>query len=387
MPKALVRMTEKVIPADHRVFVLHPGFGYAFFQNFVERSAVYLDLPGFRAPRTWELEDRDVENRIRASVELARWYRSGGAEANRPSSDPNDFRRRSGRPSRVVSEAHTLYVSAKKGDLVIVPSKGYFSEIYVGEFSQDSDSVRTTLQQVPYRRDRIPARSVNWLHKFPRKIDLPSDVIRLTQNRQALIQIYGDAKRSIYDAAYKSYVVSIDDSSFYLGVQKERILLDDIGQISELTKFVISVFLALEAGRDDDLTEMDSQQIVERFFRRDVLVDTDVSIHSPGRLLIRTRNRLVSGFSAAVLTLTLGLAHADGEAPPKPDEVEIVGGEHENGEHEYDPDVVDYVNRMMRVFGEDKWRELIDKSKEAKENSGLTTAGTSEMLSDDGEEE
>ncbi|WP_405231753.1 hypothetical protein [Lentisalinibacter salinarum] len=223
----------------------------------------------------------------------------------------------------------------------------------------------------------MPARRVRWIDHDQRKIDLPPFVIPLMQNRQALIQLPEEAKRAVYDIAFKSYVIADDDTSFYLGVRKDHILLDDIGEIAELTNYVISAFLALEAGNGEKFALLPMREAIDGFFDRSVLADTDVEIHSPGRFLVRARRELLSGFVLAVLAITtadVGDAIASGElSPPNSVKISRIDGD---TEVEYEQEVVDYVNRMMEHFGQSTWRMLCEKSQVCRERAGLNVAAS-----------
>ncbi len=381
MTRVNVRITERVIPSEHRVFVLHPGVGYRFLDLFVAQNAVFLGLPGFERPPidAWENEERyrAIEAQVRMARARAQWYRGGRSSRSEPSSDLADHYRKSGRPIRAVSEARALYGRAQRGDLVVVPDRGYFTEIRIAELTNSPDSDVRQIQVPEFGNERVPARRVRWIDHDQRKIDLPPFVIPLMQNRQALIQLPEEAKRAVYDIAFKSYVIADDDTSFYLGVRKDHILLDDIGEIAELTNYVISAFLALEAGNGEKFALLPMREAIDGFFDRSVLADTDVEIHSPGRFLVRARRELLSGFVLAVLAITtadVGDAIASGElSPPNSVKISRIDGD---TEVEYEQEVVDYVNRMMEHFGQSTWRMLCEKSQVCRERAGLNVAAS-----------
>lgn len=368
----MVRLSDRVIPTNHNVWVIHPGPRYRFLSDFLENSRVYLDLPGFQPPEDWEkADDVTIKAQLRRAVRFASYYRSPAPRGGEPSREIEDYRVKGNRPFRLYSTARRFFDEIPKGDLVLMPSHGYFDSIRFGEFSEPPNLTRTASIPGYGRGMSVQSRSVEWLAEVDRKVDLDPDLVYLLQHKpQALIVLPSNLKSGVYDVAYRNYVIAdASTSSMYVGVDSASVLLDDIGDITMLCRYAIAAFLAAESGQAEQFGGLRYHDAILEFYDRTVLTDTDIEIHSPGRFLIRSSVERLAFVATAFLAI--GLASCESGHTEKPDMV-ITESTVEHQRH-YDEETQRTMRVIMDSLGENAWREYCDNIEACRSRSGLYT--------------
>ena len=235
----------RILPEDHRIFVLHPGEGKRLDSDFEATNSVFLDLPGISFSEAPDMNDTDMRNKLRMSRRISIWRRRGSAAKDEPSRNPDDYAIsiEAANAPRFVHEVHDLYTEAKAGDLVIVPGKGYGSTVFFGVFLNNFDK-DFTVESARYPGETIPARRVRWLPVNLAKAQFNRRLVRLMQNRQAIIQIAIEAdRREVYAHAYGDYIWK-QSSGNLLRVSKDDIDLNDLSKAVDLTNYFASQYIA-----------------------------------------------------------------------------------------------------------------------------------------------
>jgi hypothetical protein len=198
----------RVLDDNHQIFVLHPGQGKRFYSDFIANEAVFLDVPGIKFNEVPNIDSEHVRSSLRMSRAISGWYRKGKPEDKKPSRNPSDYIAKTENlpASRFMTEVKELYTTAKTGDLVIIPGQGYNTQVYIGEFIGPLDADYTiTSERYPF--EPIPARKVKFLKTNLAKWQFGARLVRLMQNRQAIIKItQDDDVRDVYEKAYGNYV-------------------------------------------------------------------------------------------------------------------------------------------------------------------------------------
>ena len=295
----------RIIPDDHKVFVLHPGQGKRFYEDFAESDAVFLDIPGIEFNEKPDPDNEELRNHLRMARRIAAWYKSGAKDDNKPSRDPADYEVKNPAVDapRFVNEVRDLYAEPRAGDLIVIPGKGYNSTVFFGEFATDFEpGFSVTSRRYPY--EKIPARRVNWLEVHLAKGQFPARLIKLMQNRQAIISITQEQDlRAIYEFAYQEYIWKETSGSF-LKVKKDVIDVKDLADAFDLTNYFACQYIALKKGELDKFLKLPFDDAIEAYYDRSYFGGVSVEIHSPGYFGRPMKDVMLAGYVSAMLALS-----------------------------------------------------------------------------------
>lgn len=148
-----------VIPDDHRVFKLFPGKTYRLAKAMHDSRHAFLDIPGLTELEGVPSEWRDAD--LLSIITEERIRREAGAHKKRK-------RKSSGisQDKRRLGFLKSLFFSARKGDLILVPlGDGFASRVAIGELLDSEGDVR----RLKYTSDDYEyetfGRRIKWLAK------------------------------------------------------------------------------------------------------------------------------------------------------------------------------------------------------------------------------
>lgn len=241
----IIDIKVKTIDESSNIWVLHPGRGKRQFDTFKQANKVFLEMPGV------DIEMDDVDNdewlrkQIRYSNEILKLYaRSNLASLNR------DIDSYSGDSDRYINSQlgnlKALYFLAKKGDLIIVPDKGHYTQIMIGEitddFSVENKMVVDNLAEMP-----VHCRNVRWLDIEATKQALSSKLSKQLENRHAIIKIFNDElKLEIFNMLYDKFIYKDNYCAYFSGERYNSREIDGIIESLELFRFVNEANLTVE---------------------------------------------------------------------------------------------------------------------------------------------
>ena len=291
----------RIIADDAQIFVLHPGRGKRFLQDFAEEKAVFLDLPGvaFVAPPL--AKAKDVQRLLRMSREIRTWRNAGG-KGDGPSRDPVKYKT-GGDRARFLHEVEDLYADAKAGDLIIAPGHGYGRTLLIGEFANNFDA---NLVVYPAREkgEKFPARKVHWLDIQASKRDFSGRLIKLFQNRQAIIRITNpDDRHEVYERTYGDYVWK-ETSGNLVRVTAEESDLHDLAKAFDLTNYFAAQYLALRKGELQQFVALPMEDALEKYYDKSYFSGVGIEIHSPGFLSRVAKSAAMSSYISVMLALS-----------------------------------------------------------------------------------
>lgn len=295
----------RILPDDHRIFVLHPGEGKRFYGDFQATDSVFLDLPGIAFSAPPDINDTNLRNKLRMARRISIWRRRGSVLDDKPSRNPDDYAVTTVavEAPRFVHEVHDLYAEAKAGDLIIVPGKGYGSTVFFGEVMNNFDP-DFTVESHRYPGESIPARKVKWLPISLAKQQFNRRLIRLMQNRQAIIQVTRENdRREIYTHAYGDYVWK-ESSGNLIRVTKDDIDLNDLNKAVDLTNYFASQYLALKKGELQLFLDMEFHEAIDAYYDKAYFGGVNVEIHSPGYFGRPMKKAAMAGYVSAMLALS-----------------------------------------------------------------------------------
>lgn len=294
----------RILPDDHRIFILHPGDGKRFYADFFETNSVFLDIPGITLPAAIDIDDEDFRNRLRMAKRISLWHR-GSKKDDEPSRDASTYQVKNPavQAPRFVHEIHDLYAEARPGDLIVIPGKGYNSTVYIGEFEGEFDpNYRVVSRRYP--DEQIPARKVKWLDVTMAKGQFSRRLIRLMQNRQAIIQVSKDEdKRDVYEFAYGEYIWK-ETSGSLIRVTEDVIDVKDLTEAFDLTNYFASQYISLRKGELDKFLQLSFHEAIEKYYDKKYFGGVSVEIHSPGYFGRPMKDVMLAGYVSAMLAIS-----------------------------------------------------------------------------------
>lgn len=294
----------RVISENNQVFVLHPGRAKMFMADFTAESAIFLDLPGISFPAPPLADSEDTQRRIKASRRYRGWHNAGRPKDNRPVMDLKQIRPYgNAEKPRIVHEVEDLYADAKAGDLVIVPGRGYGKTVLMGEVTNDFDP-DFVVHPPRYEGAQVPARRVNWLHANVAKASFSSRLIRLMQNRQAIIRVTQEADlHEVYERVYGDYVWG-ETSGNLIRVSADEVDLRDLTKAADLANYFAAQYIALKRGELDDFLNLGFEDAIDAYYDKAYFSGVAVEIHSPGFFGRIMRDAALASYVSAMIALS-----------------------------------------------------------------------------------
>lgn len=294
----------RVLEDNHQVFVLHPGENKRFYHDFIRTSSVFLDFPGLKFDRIPNINDEIDRAKIRQSQAIKGWYKKGKPADEKPNENISHFlASTTGRSaSKTASTVGQLYAEAKKGDLVVIPGRGYDTSVILGEFADDFDP--SFLVEVSrYDSHLVPARRVKALPINKLKYEFNTRLVRLMQNRQAIIKITDtNDRKDIYFQAYKTFAWK-ESSGSSISVTSQVVDLHDLNQAMALTNYFGAMHVAQESGNLEDFCRLEFHAAIEKYYNRELFGNVNIEISSPGFFNRPLRDKAMAGFISGMLVL------------------------------------------------------------------------------------
>ena len=363
----------RVIDKNHQIFILHPGDGKRFYNDFRATSMVFLDIPGAILPTSFDIDDEKPRQRWRMSRSVGGWYKGGRPATRVPSRKAEDYKvSAEGRDApRYMREVKNLYEDAKPGDLVIIPGPGYTSEVLFAEILEPFVS-DVFAEVARYNFEKIPARRVKFLKGSHAKYEFGRRAIKLMQNRQAIIRVSDDADRhEFYEHAYGDYVRG-ESSGSYMEVTKAVVDQKDLTDVLFLTNYFGAMYVALKAGELENfiaLSEKSLHKGLNAYYNRELFGDISIEVHSPGFFGRALRDPAMAGFVAAMTVMaTLAI-------DPVMATQLVVENSANSHQSVCDMTLQEDIRSTMQIVTNSHlwWDELCEMQKEASEQVGLKT--------------
>lgn len=292
----------KYISENHNVWAAHAGRNKRQYTTFLEEGVVFLETPGFPGVGIDFSNINDVRKGLRLSDNVLQWVL--GNVPNPPSrvldfyeGNPIEIHEEGARSFNAqVGNVVSLFHEAKRGDLLLVPGRGQYKSVLIGEFETDySPDDLISLPQ--YENELTPFRKINWIDVETPKRSFANYVSKRLENRHAVINL---SKRwtsnksiaeEIYKKAYDNFIWGDEAHITLLGPRYNSKDPQGIFDATELIKAVYAIFLVSERDDGSDLTDQNLAQISANFYNGEAVVDFSLNFNSPGEI----------GFGAASL--------------------------------------------------------------------------------------
>lgn len=364
MPKVVVDIRTRMIPDDHRCYILFPGEGYRLHRAMQEENSIFLDYPGLPfVPGERFQNAKDLPKRVVVSERIKEFH-DGGREGDEPVRTVKELGRHRVTDSRAQSAGRFLsfVTRLKAGDIVVVPGRDLDDEVLFGEIL-DNEIVPLKIER--YGNDALPSRRVRWI-KTVKRIDVPSWLERKIPSPNPLRQIEKTYFSAIFDIMYERYFFEGSFVCKFSVGSQEFSSLDNF-----LFQQIVLYAAALHENRMEDnianLSKLPISVVASRIEFSEDIPDQRISINSPGHIVVYARN-IIPIVAGALMTISAATgAVGDGELT-----VEIVNSVDKSAHSlECVADVQEEVLGDLNAMGYARWQELCEIESQARKRTML----------------
>jgi len=355
-----VKLDAAVLPHDHKVFKFFPGRDYEFY-DFVKRTGVaFVDVRNLDEvgddPATWDSEallKHIATDRVNRAVEQ-------GAE----------------RPARLVRSqgdkaTHTflqgLLFKAKKGDLILMPQKGYTTDVMIGQLLDDAGTVVSKQLSPEEGSVKYFGRRVKWIGAV-RKSKFSDTVIKLLHYRAAFFDIGRSNYEGVYRLTYDNFVY---EQQFFATFRTSKAIFTP--KANFLTSVWLELFEVLEEARETD-AKLGAGSIYDLVIDSDIKEsdrdDLSISVQSPG--WFRIRSLVAAPLASLALFAMAAQGVAFDQAVAATTSATVVGQADSGCMGDVDASVRDYIV----LLGKDRWEQACKLAKQAESEAQLSAAAT-----------
>lgn len=313
---ARFQLNTKIIPEDHKIWLVYAGKRRRFFDFFYTHSCIFTSNPGF-VPSANIFSD---EAQVRQFVRLTRsvYNHISGRDPNPPtrrldyySNQHGDHKTKEGRAfNSEVGNVQRLFNEVKTGDLVISPAEGHYNPMLIGEVKSPWDS--TQYQTVSkLQGENVPCRSVNWIRADLSRRDFPLNVAKALQNPHAVSEFDSKLYNDVYRTVYPSYMAS-DRSKIDLFAPKYS--GHDPTETHEgglLIKYFIAAYIADEQDRIREFADLQSSTAIQRFYDPSLVLEFRQNFNSPGEYSLVASNKRLAAVVGLAIYLSVDPAPLD----------------------------------------------------------------------------
>jgi hypothetical protein len=304
----------KFLREDVNVWLVYSGNRRRFFEDFIENSAVFLDLPGFSAnAHTFENEE-NLRRHVRMADAIREYHR--GHTSTPPSRRVGSYsglaassKDPQGRSFNAeVGNAQRMYVEAKAGDVILSPPMGHYDPFLIGMISEEWNPDQIAYARA-YGEDALPSRPVKWESLSVSRRQFPDDVAKPLQNPHAISLVDRSLYFEIFMSSFPSFVWG-DTSK--LDVYGNAYSSNDPLETYEaafLIKFFAAAYCAFEAGRIDEFNQLPPQAGILEFYDPNRVLEFRQNFNSPGKFAI------AAAAAAMGLSVAAGVAVVSDSSP------------------------------------------------------------------------
>jgi hypothetical protein len=136
------------------------------------------------------------------------------------------------------------------------------------------------------------------------KTDFSARLIRLLQNRQAIIRVTEpELRHEIYEYTYGDYVWG-ETSGNLIRVTAQDVDLNDLSKAVDLTNFFAAQYLALKKGELEKFLLLDFADAIDVYYDKAYFGGVAVEIHSPGFFGRTLKSAAMAGYISVMLALS-----------------------------------------------------------------------------------
>lgn len=351
-----VALSTFLLPDDHKVYKYFPGKSYKFHDLVAEASIALIDVRGLAKlgdPANWtddDLLDHISKDRVQRRVDAgakrpARVVRSQGDKAT-------------------LTFLRGLLFAAKKGDLIVMPDKGYTSLVQIGMFTDEPGKLKKVEAKDDTETDTYFGRRVKWVGSIEKR-KLSDPIIYLLHSRAAFFDIGRSYYEEIYSKAFDDYVY--DGQNVATFRTSKNIFTSKDNLLSSLWFELIEVLDEAKSSRTQLAFDNILDLAVESEIDEDERNDLSISVQSPG--WFRWRSATLEPLVAMAL-FTMAIASVSYEdARAATVTAQVVRQADDQCLGKVDESVKDY----LELLGKDRWEQACKLAVKANKQATLTT--------------
>lgn len=336
-----VALDAYVLPNDHRVFKFFPGKNYKFFDVIRGTSVAIIDVRDLDAlgndPAEWD--DDDILTHI-AEDRVERAVANGEPRPSRLVKSVGD--------KQIQTFLEGLFFTAQKGDLILMPQKGYTTDVLIGQLLDAPGRLVTIEAEDDDELHTYYGRRVRWVGTVEKRL-FNTQLIDLLQTQVAFFNVGRSHYEEVYRLAFDNFVY---DAQFVATFHTAKNIFTPKDNF--LTSVWLELLEVLEEARQDQ-SDLPTGSIYE------LVVDSDIAEDSRDDLSIRIESpgwfRVRSVVAAPFASLALFAMAADGvpydQAINATVTAKIVRGTDDACMGDVDASVRDYI----RLLGQNRWEE------------------------------
>lgn len=286
-----------------KIWLVYSGNRRKFFNEFIEHSAVFLDLPGF-APAEQTFQDIPrLRQHLRMSDAIRSYYQGHlgdhpGRRVNVFSSAASDTRTPEGRRFNAeIGNALRMYQEAQVGDLVLSPPIGHYDPFLVGTIASPWSPDDLAYSRL-YSEDPVPFRRVNWLHDSVSRRDFPRKIAKSLQNPHAISIVERDLYFDIFFTCFESFIWGGRSKlNIYGNAYSSNDPLETY-EAAFIIKYFAAAYAAYVSGNIDNFNALEPGAAVASYYDPGLFLEFRQNFNSPGKFALAA--------AAAAMALCIG---------------------------------------------------------------------------------
>jgi len=298
------------------MYALFPGEGYKHRQTMIDRNLVFLDFPDLKLPQaSVDYLKREFTHQVARSEAIKDWISGGKMDINKPMLNVSHYANtaRGKKRGKYINALEGLHLEAKKGELVIIPTAGYYGDIMIGEFTESAGKIRYVSPNPSYDDFLVPARRVKWIGKKPQH-QVTEEFLKAIRTSNPLVLVKKSHRRPLYDAAYPSYMLDDEVHSTFT-VKGQSFTARDGYFFQEFLNYAAALAEHVCEDRDDNTADFksDISTAIWSLDDHSYIPDLSININSPGIISLLS-SRVTPLIASALFSLALASCDAAGVA-------------------------------------------------------------------------
>ena len=330
-----------ILPSDHKVWKYFPGKSYKFYDLVTATSLAMIDVRDLQNidvdPANWddvELLEHISEDRVQRRVD---------AGARRPTRLV-----RSQGDKATLTFLRGLLFTAKKGDLIVMPDKGYTTLVQIGMLLDNPGVIKDISAEDDHETHKYFGRRVKWIGSIEKR-RLSDALIAQLHSQAAFFDLGRSHYEEIYSKAFDDYVYDGQFVSTFRTTKQIFTSKDNL--LSSLWFELIEVLEEARETHKPLAIENIYELAVESDISEDDRNDLSISVQSPG--WFRWRSLTVEPLAAIAMfaMATAGVSFDEAKAATVSAQVVRTADTQCLGQ------VDQSVKAYLELLGKDRWEQ------------------------------
>jgi hypothetical protein len=357
----------KIIAPDVSMWVVFPGRGRRFINDFLTGQRIFLETPGINITPALAQDNSAVRRHVRMSMAIADYVRSVTTKA--PSRNPNLY---SDKPFKdrgdgvLANSVRKMFARMKIGDLVIVPGLAY-QLVYFAEVISDFDAA-DIVSVSRYGDEELPYRRIRWLNIGVARHLIPQHLQGYLSKPPAISQLArSNDTEDFFRLAYPAYVLADRSAVMMDGPKYDGKNPLATIEANYLVSYFIAAFAAIEKDQLKEFASLDVVAAIEKFYDRSLVQSFTQNFNSPGKYGLIALSAILGAFVSVAISVSLkGFSENDLHQG-----IEVTNSVSPADAHLKDTGIkLDYLFKSLH---QQQIQELNSLAKKSKDNIGLTT--------------